>query len=237
MSAWHSGPFLAYDCESTGVSVESDRIVTATTVLIEPGCEPVVTSWLINPGVPIPAEATAVHGVTDDQALTHGRPPVGVLEEIVRELDRARLGGIPVLAYNAPYDLTILDRELRRYGWAPLEVGLVLDPFVIDKAVDRYRKGKRTLTAACEHYGVLHGGAHDATADALAAARVMWQITRRYPHIGAMSLTELHEAQQRWAAEQAASFRDYLIKQGTTDDLPDGQWPIRPYSTDRSTNP
>ena len=228
MSTWHSGPFLAFDTETTGTNTEVDRIVTATTVLIQPDQQPQVTSWLINPGVPIPDTATAVHGITDDHAITHGRPPAECVPEIVGVLTSAAASGVPVLAYNAAYDLTLLDREARRHGGLAMPAGMwVLDPFVIDKQVDRYRKGKRTLTAACEHYGVVHGGAHDATADALAAARVMWQITRRYPHIGAMSLTELHEAQQRWAAEQAASFRDYLIKQGTTDDLPDGQWPIR----------
>jgi DNA polymerase-3 subunit epsilon len=227
---WHAGPFLAFDTETTGTDCDIDRIITATTVLLQPGAEPVVTSWLINPGVPIPAEATAVHGITDDHALTHGRPPEQCLAEIEAHIVWAQGDGIPILAFNASYDLTILDRELRRHlgpGVVGLSPVLVLDPFVIDKAVDRYRKGKRTLTAACEHYGVRHGGAHDATADALAAARVMWALARRYPRVGAMSLPELHEAQQQWAAEQAASFRDYLIRQGRTDDLPTGEWPMR----------
>jgi len=225
---WSTGPFLAFDVESTGTSVESDRIVTATTVLIQPGAEPAVTSWLINPGVPIPAEATAVHGITDDHALTHGREPGECVAEIVAVLTSAAAAGVPVLAYNASYDLTLLDREARRHGGLAMPAGmLVLDPFVIDKALDRYRKGKRTLTAACEHYGVKHGGAHDATADALAAARVMWAIGQRHPQVAAMTLPELHDAQQRWAAEQAASFRDYLVRQGKTDDLPHGEWPMR----------
>ena len=227
---WTNGPFLAYDCESTGTDCDIDRIVTATTVLLQPDAEPVVTSWLINPGVPIPAEATAVHGITDDHALTYGRPPAECLAEIVAALTSAAAAGIPVLAYNAAYDLTILDRECRRHGLTPPALGSVLDPFVIDKAVDRYRKGKRTLTAACEHFGVRHDGAHDATADAVAAARVMWALGQRYPNLAAMSLTEVHAAQQQWAAEQAASFRDYLIRQGKTDDLPTGEWPMRAYA-------
>lgn len=227
---WHAGPFLAFDTETTGTDCDVDRIVTATTVLLQPGVEPQVTSWLVNPGIPIPAEASQVHGITDDHALTYGRPPAECLAEIARAFESAVLRGVPVLAYNAAFDLTIFDRELRRHlgvGIAPLGPLLVLDPFVIDKAVDRYRKGKRTLTAACEHYGVTHGGAHDATADALAAARVMWSLARRYPAVGGRTLPELHDDQVRWAAEQAASFRDYLIRQGRTDDLPTGEWPMR----------
>ena len=63
--------------------------------------------------------------------------------------------GIPLVVYNAPYDLSLLDRECRRHRVEPLGYPHpVIDPLVIDKAVDRYRKGKRTLVAAAERYGV-----------------------------------------------------------------------------------
>lgn len=222
---WSNGPFLAYDCESTGVAVESDRIVTATTVWID-GSDLDVTSWLIDPGVEIPDAAAAIHGVTTEHARNLGRPPAECVHEIAKQLNNAWGQGVPVLAYNAPFDLTILDREMRRHLGAALVPGPVLDPFVIDKHVS-YRRGKRTLTAQCEHYGVRHDGAHDATADAIAAARVLWALARRYPTVAEKTVAELHDAQVTWAAEQAASFRDYLIKQGKTDDLSHGEWPMR----------
>ena len=63
--------------------------------------------------------------------------------------------GIPVVVYNAPYDLSLLDRECRRNGLEPIDApGPVIDPLVIDKAVDSYRKGKRTLEVAAAHYRV-----------------------------------------------------------------------------------
>lgn len=228
MSAWHSGPFLAFDVETTGTDTEHDRIVTATTVWID-GADLDTTSWLLDPGVEIPEAASAVHGITTEQVRNFGRPTGECVQEIVAVLWNAVEQGVPVLAFNACFDLTILDREARRTGAPSVVPPRVLDPFVIDKQVDRYRKGKRTLTAQCEHYGVRIDGAHDATADALAAARVMWRIARRYPEVGSLSLDELHAAQQQWAAEQAASFRAYLTKQGRTEDLPHGEWPMRPY--------
>lgn len=230
MSAWHAGPFLAFDTETTGVDCERDRIVTATTVWLDGNSAPEVTSWLIDPGIEIPSEASAIHGVTTEQVRNYGRPPVECVQEIVEVIHGAIVNGVPVLAFNAAFDLTILDREARRTGAPSVTPTRVLDPFVIDKAVDRYRRGKRTLTNQCEHYGVKHDGAHDATADAIAAARVMWQIARRYPAVGNLDLDELHAAQVEWGAQQAASFADYLRKQGRTDDLPDGQWPIRAYA-------
>lgn len=232
---WHEGPFLAFDTETTGTDPETDRIVAATCVRIDRGAEPRVTSWLIDPGVPIPEAATAVHGITDGQALAHGRPPDECLSEIMHTLLPAWGDGVPVLAFNACFDLTILDRELRRHGLGDLDpCGWVLDPYVIDKHVS-WRRGKRTLAAQCEHYGVRHDGAHDATADALAAARVLWRIATRYPTVAGKTVAELHEAQIGWAAEQAASFADWLRAQGRSDDLPDGQWPIRAHTpTERS---
>lgn len=224
---WHNGPFLAFDTETTGVNCDRDRIVTATTVALIEGCEPLITSWLIDPGVEIPEAASAIHGVTTEQVRNYGRPPVECIGEIVDVIAEYAGRGVPVLAFNASFDLTILDREARRTGCTLAPPARVLDPFVIDKQVDRFRRGKRTLTAQCEHYQVRLDGAHDATADALAAARVMWRIAQRYPEIGAMSLDELHAAQVTWAAEQGASFADYLRKQGRTEDLPDGQWPLR----------
>jgi DNA polymerase-3 subunit epsilon len=231
---WHHGPFLAFDTETSGTDVETDRIVTATTVLIQPGAEPVTTQWLIDPGVDIPEGATAVHGISTDHAREHGRRPADCVQEIAEILNQGLSEGIPVLAFNASFDLTLLDRECRRHGATPVNPTLVLDPLVIDKHVDRYRKGKRTLTAQCEHYRVRHDGAHDATADAIAAARVMWAIGNRYPTVAAMSIADAHDAQQQWALEQAESFAAYLRKQGTTRDLPDGAWPLRTYREDQA---
>lgn len=227
---WHAGPFLAFDTETTGVQTDTDRIVTATTVWIEPGQEPNVTSWLLDPGIDIPEAASAIHDITTEQVRNYGRPAGECVDEIAQHLVNAVNTGVPILAFNAVFDLTILDREQRRHGLGTFTPTRVLDPFVIDKAVDRYRRGKRTLETQCQHYGVTHDGAHDATADALAAARVMWKIARRFPEVGRLTLDELHAAQQKWAAEQAASFRQYLIDQGRTEDLPDGQWPIRAYA-------
>jgi DNA polymerase III epsilon subunit-like protein len=89
----------------------------------------------------------------------------------------------------------------------------VIDIFVIDKAADRYRRGGRKLVDLCTTYQVKHGGAHDATEDALAAGRVAGRLAQRYPRIAAMDLDELHAAQVRWAAEQATSFRQYLYRE------------------------
>jgi 8-oxo-dGTP pyrophosphatase MutT (NUDIX family) len=104
----------------------------------------------------------------------------------------------------------------------------VIDPLVIDKAVDRYRKGKRTLEVTAERYGVSLEGAHDAGADAIAAGRVAQALLRAFPGELDIELAELHERQVHWYAEQAASFQDYIRRiRGDEAYLADTAWPVR----------
>ncbi|WP_449342168.1 exonuclease domain-containing protein, partial [Streptomyces aurantiogriseus] len=156
---WHLGRLAGFDTESTGVNVETDRIVTACLVEVGGKHPPIPANWLLNPGVEIPEQATAVHGITTERARSEGQDAAEGIAQIVAALTQVVLSGTPLVIMNAPYDLTLLDREARRYGIKTLTdtVGQdlrVIDPRVIDKRVDPYRKGKRTLTDLCAHYQV-----------------------------------------------------------------------------------
>lgn len=104
--------------------------------------------------------------------------------------------------------------------------GIVIDPLVLDKFVDPFRRGSRKLEAVCPHYGVRLDQAHDAAADAIGAARVAWRIARKYPAIASKPLAELHELQVKAKAEQAASFQEHLRRKGS-DEVIDGSWPLK----------
>ena len=209
---WINGPWLAFDSETTGMDVASDRIVTATVITYRPGQDPAVRSWLADPGVPVPAEATAIHGVSDERARAEGKPAADVVADIDATIAATWGPDVPLFGMNVGFDLSLLDAELRRHHQRPLVVaGPVVDSRILDQHCDRYRRGKRTLTDLCALYGVELGeAAHSAEADALAAARVIWMITRRYPELAAMSLPELHDAQLGWHAEHQRSFAAYL---------------------------
>ena len=232
--SWHQRRLAAFDLETTGIDSESDRIVTAAVSVVGDGLPPVFHAWLLDPGVEIPAGASAVHGITTERARAEGRPPREAIEEIVAALAEQLRQGVPVVAFNARFDLTCLDREARRNGIAPLadRVGgaagmLVVDPFVLDKQVDRFRKGKRTLGAVCAHYNVPLDEAHASHADALAAARVAWRLGQAFEELRALDLPTLHARQVAWAAEQAASFEDYLRRNGR-DERIERDWPVVP---------
>ncbi|GAA1466636.1 exonuclease domain-containing protein [Nocardiopsis exhalans] len=229
---WHTRPMAAFDIETTGLDVEGDRIVTAALWRIDParGAKE-VTTWLADPGIEIPAEAAEIHGVTTEQARAEGRPAAEVVTEIAAALEAVTADGMPVVVYNAPYDLTLLDREiaLHRPG-APLGAQpLVVDPFVLDKHVDTYRRGSRKLVDVCAHYDVplAQEEAHGAAADALAAARLAWRIAAAHPEIAEMSAEDLHRAQVKWKAEQSASFQEYLRRRNP-EAVVDGTWPLIP---------
>ena len=236
MSSW--GDRLGvFDLETTGVDVDTSRIVSACiAVLDEDGRLVSRWDWLADPGIEIPEGASAVHGITTERARAEGRPATVVIAEIAQTLRVLFDSGIPVTVYNAPYDLTLLDRECRRHGLAALEGTMpVIDPLVIDKAVDRYRKGKRTLEVTAELYEVPLDDAHDAGADAIAAGRVALALLRRYPDDLDIGLSDLHGRQEVWHAEQAASFQEYLrSKRGDDNYVADPSWPLKP-AGDRSS--
>ncbi|MFT4051666.1 MAG: exonuclease domain-containing protein [Microbacterium sp.] len=218
-----------FDLETTGVDVAADRIVTAHVGLLGPGGVVVRSrSWLADPGMEIPSGATAVHGVTTAHARAQGRPAAQVVAEVVQALRELFDAGIPIVAYNAPYDFSLLKHEAVRHGILPITAPEpIVDPLVIDKEHDRYRKGKRTLEAVAAHYDVPLEGAHDAAADAIAAGRVAQALARRYDLDG--SVRDLHAQQIGWARTQAESLADYFLRIGrlSPGETLDGSWPIR----------
>jgi DNA polymerase-3 subunit epsilon len=235
MTCWYEGPLAAFDTETTGVDVETDRIVSAALVVQDaPGSRPRVSRWLVNPGVPVPAAATEVHGLTEEHLQRNGRWPAPVMYEVAEALAEQAGVGRPLVVMNAPFDLTLLDRELRRHRassldrWFERTPLLVLDPRVLDKHLDRYRKGRRTLTALCAHYGVPLEGAHDAAADAAAALEVTRAVGRRFAsRLERLSPGELHTLQTVWHAAQARGLQAWFARSGS-DEVVDPAWPLRP---------
>ncbi|MDJ0322737.1 exonuclease domain-containing protein [Cryobacterium sp. PH31-AA6] len=228
MSNW-SDTLAVFDLETTGIDVETSRIVSATVAIIDrEGAVLERVDWLLDPGIEIPAQATNVHGITTEDAVANGRGAAEGVAEIVATI-REHLGrGLPLVAYNAPYDLTLLNRESLRHGVLPLVApSPVVDPLVIDKAIDRYRKGKRTLEVTSAFYGVTLDDAHDSAADAIAAGRVAQAIVRAHGGKLPATVTELHELQAKWSLEQAESFQAYMRRERDPEFVAAGGWPER----------
>ena len=250
---WWDSRLAAFDVESSGVDVENDRIVSAAVVLVGGGLKPEPMSLLIDPGVEIPAEATAVHGITNARVRAEGLPARDGLTGLRAVLEAVIEAGHPLVVMNARFDLTLFDRELRRHGLQPLPAARVVDPFVIDKHLDRYRRGSRKLDALCAHYGVGLDDAHEAGSDALAAARLAYWIGKRGVVVRRVrnaddgrelarlrrdweacrhDLDRLHAAQAGWARTQAEGLAEYFRGKGQHEDAAGVSlhWPLVPFA-------
>jgi DNA polymerase-3 subunit epsilon len=285
---WWTGGALGFDLETDSADPLDARIITCGMVDLARSGDSAVhdeMELMLQPERDIPAAATAIHHITTQQAMRDGALREVGIAQIVATIGELAGEYRPLVGHNVSYDLTVLDREMRRTGIGRLatvaddfgslgQVWIVpvsgdrlgpipvIDTFVLDKAIDKYRPGKRQLSFVAAHYGVpmAEGSAHGATADVIAclriaiviAGRTQWDMDdllacyrdRRKPfevaaalqELGGIELAELHVRQQRWAGEQAMGLRDHFLRHPDKGDAKsvDGRWPIRPLDQDET---
>lgn len=217
--AWWDDEWCAYDLETTGVDTETAHVVQAAIVRYRGGIVLDRRQVLCNPGVPIPAEATAIHGISDEMVAS-ARPEVEVLNGLVKWLSQRAV----ILTYNGMgYDdkivqrVTGLDLDIEWQNAARVDVlALIRTP-----QVGKWWKGsgRHRLGAVAAKMGIsIDGALHDAATDAETTARVLtallhpqtgfasfvksfpadWRVTMRMK-----DLCDAHEADfQRWKAKQ-----------------------------------
>lgn len=218
---------VVFDTESTGVDVLNDRVVQLVIGVYNAAGDVVeFHEWVINPGVEVPQGASDVHGFTNEYLQEHGRDPKEALSEAL-EVFRKYHRSLHV-AYNAKFDVSILDSEFKRHGvssrWGQAMVSKVplYDPYVVDRAQDKYRKGKRRLMDVADHFGIgyTEDDLHNARADVDLTYKVFRACLEKY---GVYSTWD----QARFYREWAKGFREYLARQGKEpDDLTD-DWPLQ----------
>ena len=226
-----------FDTETTGIRPKTDRVVTAAVhrIDLDGNVLPGGTDFEMNPGIPIPEAAAAVHGFTD-AAVADFMPAADAMPQLIASLQQLVDAGVPIVAYNASYDFSLIHYEALSLGITPLDLthAVIIDPLVLDKTLDKYRKGKRTLQAAAERYGVSLIDAHTAKADAVAAGQVAIAVLKYFMAqngkvaVFPQSGHELHQMQMAWADEIEKSFAAYMQKE-RPDYQPSFGWPIKVY--------
>ncbi|WP_160051215.1 exonuclease domain-containing protein [Nocardiopsis sp. FR26] len=241
-----------FDLETTGKDPETARIVEYGFAHVGGGQPSEFVEERVNPGVPIPAEAAQVHGITDEMVAAAMSAEAAVTR-IVRTIAGVLAEGRLLVGHNIVYDLTVLDRECRRHLGEGLEsllgvpVRPVVDTLVLSKHLDPYRKrvsdkqGAHQLRTCVEKMvtprwpsvvwdeGEAHGALYDCRMALYVAAAVL-----ALPKLSNLGLGELHDAQVGWKAAQAAGFQTYLrnpAKAGDSYDpgaVVDGRWPVVP---------
>ncbi|MEK7269959.1 MAG: 3'-5' exonuclease [Planctomycetota bacterium] len=174
----HDRPVVFLDLEGTGLKPDVDRIVQIGMVRLHPDGRKETYLTLVNPGVPIPPEAFAVHGISDKDVAS--APPFkDVAMTVLEFLSGADLGGFGIAGYDVP----MLRSELMRAGKPDL------DPSgrrVIDALRIFHRREPRNLAAGVKFYcGREFKEGHDALADAQASLDVLQGEIERYPDLPA----------------------------------------------------
>lgn len=215
---WHELPITVLDFEATGPDPKTCEPVELAAVRFERGVVVARTSALINPGVPIPAEAAAIHGITDEMVQADGISA----REAWSDTQRLLLGAIPC-AYNSPFDRTILHRVMAdaldgdaACRFLELETAWPwLDPLVVVRHVDRWVKGKgrHKLTSVCQRRGIEIDGAHRAEADAEACGRLLFHADVRGA-LGDATISDVLRRQEARRREQDADFGRWRASQG-----------------------
>ena len=167
-----SRPIVFFDLETTGTNVSTDRIVEISLVKLMPNGEIKSKTRRINPQMPIPAEATAVHHITDADVANEP-----MFRQIARSLAN-EMTGCDIAGFNSNrFDIPMLDQEFQRAG---VKFDFSKARFV-DVQTIFHKKEQRTLVAAYRFYcGKELDGAHSANADTRATLEVLKSQLDRY---------------------------------------------------------
>ncbi len=220
--SWINGNLLGFDLETTGVDTARDRIVTAS---YEVRCGSEVleqVTLLFNPGVEIPQSAIDVHGITNERAQAEGLDPWVGLEQLAAKLVSYLSEGAPLVGFNVQFDVTLLENELRRYGLPTVAERLggrfapIVDPLVLDRELDRWRKGKRKLVDLLEVYGIAvdPDELHQSDVDVSMTLSLLQAMVRKYPQLDEKGLLELHDFERAAHHRWAVNFSNFLVSKG-----------------------
>lgn len=168
-------PICFFDLETTGVNIGTNRIVEIAILKVFPDGKEMVKTWRINPQIPIPIQATLVHGITNEM-VAHEPTFQQIAPQIVELLKDADLAG-----YNSnKFDIPLLAEELLRNGFE-----FDLDKHkTIDVQVVFYKMEPRTLSAAYKFYCDKNlENAHSAEADIRATYEVLKAQIERYDEV------------------------------------------------------
>jgi DNA polymerase-3 subunit epsilon len=170
-------PLVFFDIESTGLDIVKDRIIDLSIIILFPDMSTEIFTYRFNPQIPIPAETTAIHGITNEDVKDSpifSEKAVEIFEHFY---------GRDVAGYNSNYfDVPILvEHFLRTIRKTPFED----DTLFIDVNTIFKKKEERTLSAAVKFFlGEEHTEAHSSGADTLATLKVLLAQIKRYPDIG-----------------------------------------------------
>ncbi len=158
-------PIIFFDLETTGINIAKDRIVEISLLKIFPNGNKESKTWLVNPEMEIPKEASDIHGITNEKVVTE--PTFNELAQKVSEM----IKDCDLAGFNSNrFDIPLLAEEMLR---AEVDFDMK-DRLAIDVQVIFHKKEERTLSAGYKFYcGNDLDNAHSAEADTLATYEIL----------------------------------------------------------------
>lgn len=212
-ACWTTHPLIFLDTETTSADPETCGLVEVAGVRVEGGSIVGEFCELVNPGQPIPVEATQVHGI--DDAMVANAPHAADVQWALADFCA---GAVPV-AYNAPFDKRVILRHMddrRGIAAALIESFSWIDVYVIcaSPRVDKYVKGKGRLklSAVCERRGIPHESQHRALGDARATAALLQRLLAD-GHVNPCPLNKMLAHTDAMRAEQQRDFEQWRARQ------------------------
>jgi DNA polymerase-3 subunit epsilon len=168
-------PIIIFDLETTGLNLTSDRIVEISVIKVRPDGKEEYKTRKINPGIPIPAEASAIHGITDEDVKDCPK-----FKEVAKSL-AVFIEGCDMAGYNLiKFDIPLLAEEFLRAG-VDVDFRKVK---IVDVQNIFHRMEQRTLVAAYKFYcNKILDNAHSADADTRATYEILQSQLDRYPEL------------------------------------------------------
>ena len=168
-------PIVFFDLETTGINISRDRIVELSFLKIHPNGEEEIKSKRVNPEMPIPAESTAIHGITDEDVKD-----CPTFKQIAKSL-AAQIEGCDLAGFNSNrFDVPMLAEEFLRAG---IDFDMTKRKF-IDVQIIYHKKEPRTLAAAYKFYCDKELiDAHSAEVDTIATYEILKSQLERYPEL------------------------------------------------------
>ncbi|MDH3321980.1 MAG: exonuclease domain-containing protein [Flavobacteriaceae bacterium] len=168
-------PIVFFDLETTGIQIATDRIVEISILKVFPNGNKESKTWLVNPEMEIPKEASDIHGITNEKVVTE--PTFKELAPKVSEM----IAGCDLAGFNSNrFDIPLLAEEMLR-----AEVNFDMEGRkAIDVQVIFHKKEQRTLSAGYEFYcGKNLDNAHSAEADTLATYEILEAQIAKYEDV------------------------------------------------------
>ncbi|WP_028892632.1 3'-5' exonuclease [Tenacibaculum sp. 47A_GOM-205m] len=165
-------PIVFFDLETTGINIAKDRVVEISILKVFPNGNKESKTWLVNPEIEIPAEATAVHGITNEKVVTE--PTFKELADKINEM----IADADLAGFNSNrFDIPLLAEELLRAG---IDFDMN-DRKAVDVQTIFHKKEQRTLSAGYQFYcGKDLEGAHSAEADTNATYEILLAQVDKY---------------------------------------------------------